>query len=131
MNDTEKLTAFTRGYTAEELYAKGYADGYENGRMSKDPVFFPPCIDCNKKMDEVRKAYDYWKAQKSDSDTISELEKVRQMILEQQGLTCDCNCNNCGWFPCADIDIAKIVKKDIKTIDKEISRLKGENNEKI
>ena len=59
---------------------------------------------------------------------IIELKKVKQMILERQGLTCDCNCNHCGWFPCTDTDVARIVKKDIKIIDKEISRLKGENN---
>ena len=59
---------------------------------------------------------------------IIELKKVKQMILERQGLTCDCNCNHCGWFPCADTNVAKIVKKDIKIIDEEISRLKGENN---
>lgn len=60
---------------------------------------------------------------------IIELKKVKQMILERQGLTCDCNCNHCGWFPCTDTDVARTVKKDIKIIDKEISRLKGENNE--
>jgi len=23
-----------------------------------EPKFFPPCVDCNKKMEEIRKAYD-------------------------------------------------------------------------
>lgn len=56
-----------------------------------------------------------------------ELEKIKQMILEHQEFACDCNCKHCGWFPCADIDSARIVRKDIKTIDKRISELKGEN----
>ena len=60
------------------IYMKGYADGYKNGRMSKEPVFFPPCIDCNKKMDEVRKAYDSWKAK--EFDIIAELEKIKAEI---------------------------------------------------
>lgn len=52
-------------------YNKGYEDGYENGRMSKEPVFFPPCENCNKKMDEVRKAYNYWKENQKTGHWIS------------------------------------------------------------
>lgn len=26
--------------------------------LEQEPVYYPPCIDCNKKMDEIRKAYD-------------------------------------------------------------------------
>jgi hypothetical protein len=26
--------------------------------FSQEPQFFPPCVDCNKKMDEIRRAYD-------------------------------------------------------------------------
>ena len=111
MNDTERLTAVTRLYTTEELYAKGYADGYENGRMSKEPVFFPPCEDCNKKMDEIRKAYDHRKAQ--ISDTISELENIKTRIDEEV------------------VYVTKWqVKNDsIQIINERISELKGENNE--
>ena len=64
------------------IYAKGYADGYENGRMSKELVFFPPCQDCNKKMEEVRKAYDYWKAK--EYDNISELESLKAEIQHER-----------------------------------------------
>ncbi len=32
--------------------------------LEQDPVFFPPCQDCNIKMDEIRRAYD--KLQKQD-----------------------------------------------------------------
>ena len=119
MNDAERLTAFTKGYSAEELYAKGYADGYENGRMSKEPVFFPPCEDCNKMMNEVRKAYDYWKAQKSD--TISEFEKIKEEIKEwywqadKQKISED---------PCV---VDAMIDLFIRTVDKHISEMKGKN----
>ena len=26
--------------------------------FSQEPQFYPPCADCNKKMDEIRKSYD-------------------------------------------------------------------------
>ena len=57
---------------------------------------------------------------------IKELEKLKEDILKRQELTCDCNCNHCGWFPCVDVGIATIVKKDINTIDKHIKELKEE-----
>ena len=104
--------------SANEIYAKGYADGYENGRMSKEPVFFSPCVDCNKKMDEVRKAYDYWKAKKID--IVTELEKIKREV------------NNIIYE--TDYDYSgKHIMNQTKTmvctiIDKEIEELKGENN---
>lgn len=109
MTDTERLTAYTRGYSMEELYAKGYADGYENGRMSKEPVFFPPCEDCNKKMDEVRKAYDRRNAQ--ISDTIAELENIKTRIDKEV----------------VYVNKWQVKNDSIKIIDERISELKGEN----
>lgn len=31
--------------------------------LSQEPTYYPPCIDCNKKMDEIRRAYDKLKEQ--------------------------------------------------------------------
>ena len=99
------------------IYAKGYADGYENGRMSKEPVFFPPCEDCNKKMDEVRKAYDRRNAQISDS--IAELEKLKAKITA-------CTQQEEGEVPAC---INYGIKLSTEIVEKHIAELKGENNE--
>lgn len=32
--------------------------------LEQEPTYYPPCIDCNKKMDEIRRAYDKLKEQK-------------------------------------------------------------------
>lgn len=33
--------------------------------LSQEPTYYPPCIDCNKKMDEIRRAYDKLKEQQT------------------------------------------------------------------
>ena len=45
--------------------------------LEQEPTYYPPCIDCNKKMDEIRHAYDKLKEQESSGDLIS-----RQELLE-------------------------------------------------
>lgn len=77
-------------------------------------------------IDEIVKRAEEYQKQKEKEFAVTELEKIKQMILERQGLTCDCNCNRCGWFPCADVYVAKIVKRDIEILDKRIAELKGE-----
>ena len=36
--------------------------------LSQEPTYYPPCIDCNKKMDEIRRAYDKLKEQEPCED---------------------------------------------------------------
>lgn len=104
--------------SANEIYAKGYADGYENGRMSKERVFFPPCEDCNKKMDEVRKAYGYWKVKKFD--IITELENIKAEIEEANV--------HLNQMPSNDYysGIRQGHWGDLQIIEKHIAELKGE-----
>lgn len=43
--------------------------------LHQEPVFFPPCQDCNTKMDEIRRAYDKLKDQESsDKDMIDKIK---------------------------------------------------------
>ena len=44
----------------------------------QERTYYPPCIDCNKKMDEIRHAYDKLKEQEPSGDLIS-----RQVVKEQ------------------------------------------------
>lgn len=44
--------------------------------LHREPVFFPPCQDCNTKMDEIRRAYDKLKKQESSDDTINRILKI-------------------------------------------------------
>ena len=41
-----------------KLRADGYITDDEYKILKQEPVYYPPCIDCNKKMDEIRNAYD-------------------------------------------------------------------------
>lgn len=43
--------------------------------LKQEPVFFPPCQDCNTKMDEIRRAYDKLKKQEPCEDTINRILK--------------------------------------------------------
>ena len=87
-----------------------YDKGYSDGRESKEPVFFPPCVECNKKMDEVRRAYDNVQAGKND--IIEELEKIKVDIKKRL------NSNK---------DFQLGILTAINVINYHISELKGEN----
>ena len=47
----------------------------------QEPIYYPPCIDCNKKMDEIRRAYDNMITKEIDQEPV--LEKIRAEIEEQ------------------------------------------------
>lgn len=53
--------------------------------LEQEPVYYPPCIDCHKKQDEIRCAYDKLKEQEPCEDCIS-----RQAVL-------DAIMANCVW----------------------------------
>ena len=99
-----------------------YDKGYSDGRASKEPVFFPPCVDCNKKMDEVRRAYDNVQAGKND--IVEELENIKAEIKKTI-------CNRC-YLGKIDNCLEEItycdIVESIKIIDNHIKELKGENN---
>ncbi len=39
--------------------------------LEQEPVYFPPCVDCNTKMNEIREAYDKLKEQEPCDDAVS------------------------------------------------------------
>lgn len=46
--------------------------------LAQEPVYYPPCIDCNKKMDEIRSAYDNMTIKAFEQEPI--LDKIRAEI---------------------------------------------------
>lgn len=56
--------------------------------LSQEPTYYPPCIDCNKKMDEIRRAYDKLKEQEPCEDWYDvpsdemTLEQARQAVKD-------------------------------------------------
>ena len=46
--------------------------------MEQGPIYFPPCVDCNTKMNEIREAYDKLKNQAPCEDAVS-----RQAVLDE------------------------------------------------
>lgn len=44
--------------------------------LEEEPIYYPPCIDCNKKMDEIRHAYDKLKEQEPSRD----MEEIAEVI---------------------------------------------------
>lgn len=46
--------------------------------LQKEPVYFPPCVDCNTKMNEIREAYDNLKKKEPCEDAVS-----RQAVLKE------------------------------------------------
>jgi len=49
--------------------------------LEQEPSYYPPCIDCNKKMDEIRRAYDKLKEQEPILDKIrAKIEKYKSTI---------------------------------------------------
>ena len=54
--------------------------------LSQEPTYYPPCIDCNKKMDEIRRAYDKLKEQEP-CDAISReavLSKIKEVCFSKE-----------------------------------------------
>jgi hypothetical protein len=39
--------------------------------LEQEPVYFPPCVDCNTKMNEIREAYDNLKKQEPCEDAVT------------------------------------------------------------
>lgn len=48
--------------------------------LEQEPIYYPPCIDCNKKMDEIRKVYDNMAIKALEQESI--LEKIRAEIAD-------------------------------------------------
>ena len=57
--------------------------------VKPNPVFYPPCEDCNTKMDEVRRAYDKLKSLQPCEDYISR-EQTLKAFAEKCGGECAC-----------------------------------------
>ena len=53
-----------------------------------EPTYYPPCIDCNKKMDEIRRTYDKLKE-------IPYVENKGEWIPDHTVFT---KCSCCGWY---------------------------------
>lgn len=77
----------------------GQALGVTMKALEQEPVYFPPCVDCNTKMNEIREAYDKLKNQ-------SGLRWIERFDNEDKWLECPhCHtdsteaynyCPNCG-----------------------------------
>ncbi len=101
--------------------------------LEQEPVYFPPCVDCNTKMNEIREAYDKLKEQqpsewqqdhailKAHSDGASEVvDRIKALrgdvsVLREERRTIECHCG------CAS-DIADEV---LELIDKLIAEVEG------
>ena len=53
--------------------------------MEQGPVYFPPCVDCNTKMNEIREAYDKLKNQESCEDAVSRQAALGALNCEISG----------------------------------------------
>ena len=49
--------------------------------LEQEPVYFPPCVDCNTKMNEIREAYDKMKNQTLEQEFV--LDKIRAEIEQR------------------------------------------------
>ena len=47
--------------------------------LEQEPVYYPPCIDCNKKMNEIRNAYDNITTKALEQDLV--LDKIKQEFI--------------------------------------------------
>lgn len=64
------------------------------------PKYFPPCEDCNKKMEEIRQAYDKMKAGARPQGEYVDISKLRLMTVEEcAGHTID---YAMGWKACIE-----------------------------
>lgn len=79
--------------TCEEcpLYADKDAE-YEAHKVlleclkEQEPSYYPPCIDCNKKMDEIRRAYDKLKEQEPINTLGEEMRAMQKSITDEKVL---------------------------------------------
>ena len=58
--------------------------------LEQEPVYYPPCIDCNKKMNEIRNAYDNITTKALEQDLV--LDKIKAKIAKrtiEQGFDAD------------------------------------------
>ena len=100
--------------------------------LEQEPVYFPPCVDCNTKMNEIREAYDNLKKQepsewqqdnailKAHADGANEvIKRVKQARAEIDA--------QCGSRPLDDYDYCSglIFAKHI--LDKLIAEVEGKN----
>ena len=51
--------------------------------MEQEPIYFPPCVDCNTKMNEIREAYDRLKNQAPCKDAISRADALSDKGLAE------------------------------------------------
>jgi hypothetical protein len=51
--------------------------------LEQEPVYFPPCVDCNTKMNEIREAYDKLKNQEPCEDAVS--KRLRKALKDREG----------------------------------------------
>lgn len=66
-NTLEQDPCNTCGYEEGSIYCKEHCP--HEAKIEQETVFFPPCQDCNTKMDEIRRAYD--KLREPSGDAIS------------------------------------------------------------
>ena len=59
---------------SKELILKAYKMAIQ--ALSQEPAVYPPCEDCHKKMDEIRRAYDRLSEQESCDDAISREDRL-------------------------------------------------------
>lgn len=65
-----------KGYT--DIWMQSFKEAYELAikTLEEKPKYFPPCEDCNKKMEEIRQAYDKMKAmERPQGETNAEIFK--------------------------------------------------------
>lgn len=90
-----------------KIYEESLRDSLEY--YLQHPVLFPPCQDCNTKMDEIRRAYDKLKNQESsDEDVLDKIEAEIEALFK--------------WYPFTKGG-AYIRKDDVKNI---INKYKSE-----
>ena len=109
--------------------------GFAIKALQQEPVYFPPCVDCNTKMNEIREAYDNLKKQepsewqqdhailKAHADGANEVvDRIKEFrgdvsVLREERRTIECHCG------CAS-DVADEV---LELIDKLIAEVEGTN----
>lgn len=63
--------------------------------LEQEPSYYPPCIDCHKKMDEIRRAYDKLKEQEPCTNAISRQDALRAFMYATNGERLpDYDCDN-------------------------------------
>lgn len=71
-------------FNVAECSSCGWREEKREGEIERIPykiTFYPPCQDCNTKMDEIRRAYDKLKNQES-SDKASDKDKLDKIKAE-------------------------------------------------